>query len=212
MNFKKYPIFIIIILLIPIICTSCREVSKDDIIEDIKKFNGKLLNYQCETHITHFGFEPAISFKLREIYIAPNILKIETINSDNHNGNTILFRDGNLILKNPGINDEIQIPKAQLEDMMFWKFLLINRLKNLESASNLFNMSIEYVNNKKHIILEVPVKAPEFLMEHERIYLDAKNPYPNRVEMRTKEGNLYVSIEYKEVSLNKKIELNELDL
>lgn len=212
MNFKKYPIFIIIILLIPIICTSCREVSKDDIIEDIKKFNGNLLNYQCETHITHFGFEPAISFKLREIYIAPNILKIETINSDNHNGNTILFRDGNLILKNPGINDEIQIPKAQLEDMMFWKFLLINRLKNLESASNLFNMSIEYVNNKKHIILEVPVKAPEFLMEHERIYLDAKNPYPNRVEMRTKEGNLYVSIEYKEVSLNKKIELNELDL
>ena len=95
---------------------------------------------------------------------------------------------------------------------MFWKFLLINRLKNLESASDLFNMSIEHVNNKKNIILEVPITAPDFLMEHERIYLDAKNPYPTKVEMRTKEGNLYVSIEYKEVSLNKKIELNMLDL
>ncbi len=212
MKSLKLLLLLLLIFIIPIICLGCREISRGDVIEGIVNLTENLENYQCETHITHYGFNPPVSIKLKELYKVPDILRIETINPDNHSGNTMGFNKGTLTFKNPGVNDEIQIPGARIEDIHFWKFLLINRLKNLEAASYTFNMLIEFINNKKYIILEIPVRAPDFLMNQERIYLDGRNLYPCKVEIRTKEGDLYICIEYKNILFNKKLEPDQFSL
>ncbi len=212
MNCLKLLLLLALIFIIPIMCLGCREISRNDVIEGLVNLNETLENYQCETHITHYGFNPPVSFKLKELYKAPDILRIETLKPDNHSGNTMDFNKGIITFTHPGLNDKIEISGARIEDIYFWKFLLINRLKNLEAASDTFNMSIELINNKKYIILEIPAMAPEFLMNQERIYLDGRNLYPCKVEIRTKEGDLYICIEYKNILLNKKLEPDQVSL
>lgn len=203
---------LILIFMIPIICLGCREISRDDVKEGILNLTENLENYQCETHITHYGFNPPVSFRLKELYKAPDILRIETINPDNHSGNTMYFNKGNLTFKYPGINDEIEISGAQIEDVFIWKFLMLNRLENLAAAVDTFNMSIETVNNKKYIILEIPVRTHKFLMNQERIYLDGRKMHPSKAEIRTKEGELYICIEYKNILFNNKLESDQVSL
>lgn len=194
-------LLIFIMLLIP---AGCKEVTPEDIIKGLREIDESLEGYQCEIKLTYHCCNPPLSFRLKEWFKKPGEFGFETLEPGKHRGNTVIFTDRSIVLKYPGIQDEREISITKDQNLLFGQGVFLKkRLENILKSADSLSISRELQDGRTWFIIELPAKPFTVFTDREKIWLDGKTFLPHRVEIWTKEGDLYMTIEYINVKFNK---------
>lgn len=194
---KKWPIIIIIVTLITGIVIGCqkRSATKEEVYQDFQKKIATMSSYTCKAEVEAIGNKSEHKYEYIHTYNKPNYYKLEVISPQHLKGKTMEYKDDKIIVKNPAINDTIELPNAgENKQYPFMGDFIENYLQNED---------LNIKSNNSSLILEVGIPGGSEYFNKQVLYINLKTKEPEKMEILNNEGNPKFIVTYNEFEWKK---------
>ncbi|MEG0180399.1 MAG: germination lipoprotein GerS [Terrisporobacter sp.] len=180
---KKWSILLITLALgIIVIIIGCarKESTKEEVYEDFQKRLTQIESYTCTAKVEAIGNKTNTTYVLTHTYSKPDYYKLEVKSPEHLKGKTIEYKGEKIIIHNPSIDDEIELPSVQNNGTyLFIGDFIENYLQNeaviLSSSNTKLKVEIEIPGDNKYFNKQI-------------LYVNNKTKNPEKMEIIDYEG------------------------
>ncbi|CEH32694.1 germination lipoprotein GerS [Romboutsia lituseburensis] len=194
---KKWTILIIIVVGILSVFIGCqkRESTKEEVYTEFQKRISAMKSYKCSADVEVIGNKSAQNYTFIHTYNKPNNYKLEVVSPKHLKGKTIEYKQDKILVKNPDINDLIQLPNVGKNNQyMFIGDFIKNSLQNEE---------IDIRLSKGHLVLETYIPGEDEYFNKQVLYVNTENKNPEKMEILDKQGKSRFIVNYKNFEYKK---------
>ena len=194
---RKWTIFISIILLISFWSVSCNKSgsTKEEVYKDFTNKISKMKSYSCIAEINVVGNKNPKEYVLQHKYTKPDKYEIKIISPENLKGKTIIYNEDKIVIKNPNIKDNIELPNNGKDDQYLFVGDFIKSLYQNEE------LNISFKGD--YLILETTIPSSSKYFSKQILYVNKENVKPSKLEIRDEEGKARFTVLYKNFEYNK---------
>lgn len=177
MKNKCYSLLIIIVLIITLYSVGCgrKEYTKEEVYEDFQNQISKIESYTCNAKVEAIGNKENTTYIFKHTYKKPDYYKLEVKSPKNLQGKTIEYKGDKVLVKNPSINDTIELPNINNDS----HYLFIGDfIKNYMQNESII---LEVTKSELKIQTEIPGDNKYF--KKQILYVDNKTKNPNKMEI-----------------------------
>ncbi|WP_343338183.1 hypothetical protein TPELB_02510 [Terrisporobacter petrolearius] len=197
MKNKCYSLLIIIVLIITLYSVGCgrKEYTKEEVYEDFQNQISKIESYTCNAKVEAIGNKENTTYIFKHTYKKPDYYKLEVKSPKNLQGKTIEYKGDKVLVKNPSINDTIELPNINNDS----HYLFIGDfIKNYMQNESII---LEVTKNELKIQTEIPGDNKYF--KKQILYVDNKTKNPNKMEILDNEDKPIFIVTYEDFKYEK---------
>lgn len=188
MRNKWMTLIIIIGLSVSFVGCQTGESTKEDVYEKFKEQVSKIDSYTCTAEVEVVGNKGKSNYTLKHYYKNPDNYKLEIISPENLKGKTMEYKGDKVLVKNPDIDDVIELPNdSKNQQYLFIGDFIKNYLQNDEILMNL---------SDSELVLEANIPGDSEYFSKQILYINKENKTPNKMEILDKEGNIRFTVKY----------------
>lgn len=188
MRNKWMTLIIIIGLSVSFVGCQTGESTKEDVYEKFKEQVSKIDSYTCTAEVEVVGNKGKSNYTLKHYYKNPDNYKLEIISPENLKGKTMEYKGDKVLVKNPDIDDVIELPNdSKNQQYLFIGDFIKNYLQNDEILMNL---------SDSELVLEANIPVDSEYFSKQILYINKENKTPNKMEILDKEGNIRFTVKY----------------
>lgn len=194
---KKWAILIVIIIGILGVIIGCqrRESTKEEVYKEFQKKISTMKSYRCSAEVEVIGNKSSQNYIFIHKYNKPDNYKLEIVSPKNLKGKTIEYKNNKILVKNPNINDIVELPNIGRNDQyMFIGDFMKNYLQNEEIKIQL---------SKGKLSLETYIPGEDEYFNKQVLYIDTKTKNPDKMEILDIKGNTRFVVNYKDFEYKK---------
>ena len=187
---NKWMTLLIIIIGLSMSFVGCQtgESTKEDVYEKFKEQVSKIDSYTCTAEVEVVGNKGKSNYTLKHYYKNPDNYKLEIISPENLKGKTMEYKGNKVLVKNPDIDDIIELPNdSKNQQYLFIGDFIKNYLQNNEILMNL---------SDSELVLETNIPGDSEYFSKQILYINKENKTPNKMEILDKEGNIRFTVKY----------------
>jgi outer membrane lipoprotein-sorting protein len=188
---KKY----LIILFIFITLGGCKSKNS---LYDTSKIIFEAKNYSAVADITINGNKGISKYKIKQYYIQPNKLRLETLEPSFLKGKVIVLYENKWKVYHPLINDSFEIPQPKDDDALI--------LMGVIDKSDFINKSAEFYNsvykNVNCVCIKSIIQGGNKFRYSAILYINEKSKLPMGMTILDEKGEINIEIVYSEFKLN----------
>ena len=187
---NKWMTLLIIIIGLSMSFVGCQtgESTKEDVYEKFKEQVSKIDSYTCTAEVEVVGNKGKSNYTLKHYYKNPDNYKLEIISPENLKGKTMEYKGDKVLVKNPDIDDIIELPNdSKNQQYLFIGDFIKNYLQNDEILMNL---------SDSELVLETNIPGDSEYFSKQILYINKENKTPNKMEILDKEGNIRFTVKY----------------
>lgn len=192
MKNKCYSLLIIIVSIITLYSVGCgrKEYTKEEIYEDFQNQISKIESYTCNAKVEAIGNKENTTYVFKHTYKKPDYYKLEVKSPKNLQGKTIEYKGEKVLVKNPSINDTIELPNMNNDS----HYLFIGDfIKNYMQNESII---LEVTESELKIQTEIPGDNEYF--KKQILYVDNKTKNPNKMEILDNEDKPIFIVTYED--------------
>lgn len=189
---NKWIILICTLLCVFIGIAGCkkRESTKEEVYKEFQQKISKLNYYKCIAEIEVIGNKTSQNYTMIHSYEKPNYYEVEVVSPEHLKGKTMTYEEDKIIVKNPDINDEVELPNVGKED----QYLFIGDfIKNYFQSEEL-----EIKLSNESLILTTDIPGENKYFKTQVLYIDTDTKNPKKMEILDDEDNIKFCVNYKE--------------
>ncbi|WP_419725848.1 germination lipoprotein GerS [Terrisporobacter petrolearius] len=197
MKNKCYSLLIIIVSIITLYSVGCgrKEYTKEEVYEDFQNQISKIESYTCNAKVEAIGNKENTTYILKHTYKKPDYYKLEVKSPKNLQGKTIEYKGDKVLVKNPSINDTIELPNINNDG----HYLFIGDfIKNYMQNESII---LEVTESELKIQTEIPGNNKYF--KKQILYVDNKTKNPNKMEILDNEDKPIFIVTYEDFKYEK---------
>lgn len=197
MKNKCYSLLIIIVSIITLYSVGCgrKEYTKEEVYQDFQNQISKIESYTCNAKVEAIGNKENTTYIFKHTYKKPDYYKLEVKSPKNLLGKTIEYRGDKVLVKNPSINDTIELPNINNDS----HYLFIGDfIKNYMQNESII---LEVTKNELKIQTEIPGDNKYF--KKQILYVDNKTKNPNKMEILDNEDKPIFIVTYEDFKYEK---------
>lgn len=197
MKNKCYSLLIIIVLIITLYSVGCgrKEYTKEEVYEDFQNQISKIESYTCNAKVKAIGNKENTTYIFKHTYKKPDYYKLEVKSPKNLQGKTIEYKGDKVLVKNPSINDTIELPNINNDS----HYLFIGDfIKNYMQNESII---LEVTKSELKIQTEIPGDNKYF--KKQILYVDNKTKNPNKMEILDNEDKPIFIVTYEDFKYEK---------
>lgn len=197
MKNKCYSLLIIIVLIITLYSVGCgrKEYTKEEVYEDFQNQISKIESYTCNAKVEAIGNKENTTYIFKHTYKKPDYYKLEVKSPKNLQGKTIEYKGDKVLVKNPSINDTIELPNINNDS----HYLFIGDfIKNYMQNESII---LEVTKSELKIQTEIPGDNKYF--KKQILYVDNKTKNPNKMEILDNENKPIFIVTYEDFKYEK---------
>lgn len=197
MKNKCYSLLIIIVLIITLYSVGCgrKEYTKEEVYEDFQNQISKIESYTCNAKVEAIGNKENTTYIFKHTYKKPDYYKLEVKSPKNLQGKTIEYKGDKVLVKNPSINDTIELPNINNDS----HYLFIGDfIKNYMQNESII---LEVTESELKIQTEIPGDNKYF--KKQILYVDNKTKNPNKMEILDNEDKPIFIVTYEDFKYEK---------
>lgn len=188
MRNKWMTLIIIIGLSVSFVGCQTGESTKEDVYEKFKEQVSRIDSYTCTAEVEVVGNKGKSNYTLKHYYKNPDNYKLEIISPENLKGKTMEYKGDKVLVKNPDIDDVIELPNdSKNQQYLFIGDFIKNYLQNDEILMNL---------SDSELVLEANIPGDSEYFSKQILYINKENKTPNKMEILDKEGNIRFTVKY----------------
>lgn len=194
---KKWSILIVMIILTTGIVIGCqkRNATKEEVYQDFQKKISTMSSYTCKAQVEAIGNKSEHKYEYIHTYNKPDYYKLEIISPEHLKGKTMEYKEDKILIKNPDINDTLQLPNAgENKQYLFIGDFIKNYLQNEDLNIKLTNSSL---------LLEVGISGGSEYFDKQLLYINLKTKQPEKMEILDIKGNPKFIVTYNEFEWKK---------
>ena len=191
---RKWMTLILLTGCVFVSCIGCqeKEYTKEEVYEKFQEQILKIESYTCTAELTVLGNKGESNYTIKESYNKPDNYRLEIISPKNLKGQTVEYNNKKIIINNAEINDSIEFPnKNENIQYLFIGDFIKNYLQSESNKDLVMNMSNEYLE------LESKIQGDDKYFNKQKLYINLKDKNPDKMEIIDKEGNVRITVEYK---------------
>ncbi|WP_419749822.1 hypothetical protein TPDSL_02540 [Terrisporobacter petrolearius] len=197
MKNKCYSLLIIIVLIITLYSVGCgrKECTKEEVYEDFQNQISKIESYTCNAKVEAIGNKENTTYIFKHTYKKPDYYKLEVKSPKNLQGKTIEYKGDKVLVKNPSINDTIELPNINNDS----HYLFIGDfIKNYMQ-----NESIVLEVTKSELKIQTEIPGDNKYFKKQILYVDNKTKNPNKMEILDNEDKPIFIVTYEDFKYEK---------
>ncbi|UEL49395.1 germination lipoprotein GerS [Terrisporobacter hibernicus] len=197
MKNKCYSLLIIIVLIITLYSVGCgrKEYTKEEVYEDFQNQISKIESYTCNAKVEAIGNKENTTYIFKHTYKKPDYYKLEVKSPKNLQGKTIEYKGDKVLVKNPSINDTIELPNINNDS----HYLFIGDfIKNYMQ-----NESIVLEVTKSELKIQTEIPGDNKYFKKQILYVDNKTKNPNKMEILDNEDKPIFIVTYEDFKYEK---------
>lgn len=197
MKNKSYSLLIIIVSIITLYSVGCgrKEYTKEEVYEDFQNQISKIESYTCNAKVEAIGNKENTTYIFKHTYKKPDYYKLEVKSPKNLQGKTIEYKGDKVLVKNPSINDTIELPNINNDS----HYLFIGDfIKNYMQNESII---LEVTESELKIQTEIPGDNKYF--KKQILYVDNKTKNPNKMEILDNEDKPIFIVTYEDFKYEK---------
>lgn len=194
---KKWAVLIIITVGILGIVIGCqkKESTKEELYEEFQKKILTMSSYKCIADVEVVGNKSAHNYVFIHNYNKPDNYKLEVVSPKHLKGKTIEYNKDKILVKNPEINDTVELPNAGTNDQyMFIGDFIKNYLQNEEVTIKL---------SKGSLYLETLIPGDNQYFSKQVLYINSKTKLPEKMEILDDKDDIRFTVTYKDFEYKK---------
>lgn len=194
---KKWAMLIIITVGILVIIIGCqkKESTKEELYEEFQKKILTMSSYKCTADVEVVGNKSAHNYVFIHNYNKPDNYKLEVVSPKHLKGKTIEYNKDKILVKNPEINDTVELPNAGTNDQyMFIGDFIKNYLQNEEVIIKL---------SKGSLYLETLIPGDNQYFSKQVLYINSKTKLPEKMEILDDKNDIRFTVTYKDFEYKK---------
>lgn len=194
---KKWSIIILLVASITGIVIGCQKriATKEEVYQDFQKKISTMSSYTCKVQVEAIGNKTEHKYEYIHTYNKPDYYKVEVLSPKHLEGKTMEYKDNKIIVKNPDINDTVELTNAgQNKQYLFIGDFIQNYLQNEELNMKLTNSSLT---------LEVSIPGDSEYFNKQILYIDLKTKQPEKMEILDIKGSPKFIVTYNEFEWKK---------
>lgn len=194
---KKWAVLIIITVGILGIVIGCqkKESTKEELYEEFQKKILTMSSYKCTADVEVVGNKSAHNYVFIHNYNKPDNYKLEVVSPKHLKGKTIEYNKDKILVKNPEINDTVELPNAGTNDQyMFIGDFIKNYLQNEEVTIKL---------SKGSLYLETLIPGDNQYFSKQVLYINSKTKLPEKMEILDDKDDIRFTVTYKDFEYKK---------
>ncbi|WP_343345826.1 germination lipoprotein GerS [Terrisporobacter petrolearius] len=192
MKNKCYSLLIIIVSIITLYSVGCgrKEYTKEEVYEDFQKEISKIESYTCNAKVEAIGNKENTTYIFKHTYKKPDYYKLEVKSPKNLQGKTIEYKGDKVLVRNPSINDIVELPNINNDS----HYLFIGDfIKNYMQNESII---LEVTESELKIQTEIPGDNKYF--NKQILYVDNKTKNPNKMEILDNEDKPIFIVTYED--------------
>ncbi|MGL4912014.1 MAG: germination lipoprotein GerS [Romboutsia sp.] len=194
---KKWAILIIVTIGILGVFIGCqkRESTKEEVYTEFQKKISDMKSYKCKAEVEVIGNKSAQNYTFIHTYNKPNNYKLEVISPDHLKGKTIEYKNNKIIVKNPDIDDLVELPNTGKNDQyMFIGDFIKNSLQNEK---------IDIKLSKGNLMLETYIPGENQYFNKQVLHVSTETKNPIKMEILDREEHTRFTVNYKDFEYEK---------
>ena len=194
---KKWSIIIVVIALITVVVIGCqkRSATKEEVYQDFQKKISTMSSYTCKAQVEVIGNKSEHKYEYIHTYNKPDYYKLEVVSPEHLKGKTMEYKDEKIIVKNPDINDTLELPNTgKNKQYLFIGDFIKNYLQNED-------MNIKSTSSS--LVLEVSISGGSEYFDKQLLYINLKTKQPEKMEILDVKGNPKFIVTYNEFEWKK---------
>ncbi|MGX4601492.1 germination lipoprotein GerS [Faecalimicrobium sp. JNUCC 81] len=194
---KKWAVLIIITVGILGIVIGCqkKESTKEELYEEFQKKILTMSSYKCIADVEVVGNKSAHNYVFIHNYNKPDNYKLEVVSPKHLKDKTIEYNKDKILVKNPEINDTVELPNAGTNDQyMFIGDFIKNYLQNEEVTIKL---------SKGSLYLETLIPGDNQYFSKQVLYINSKTKLPEKMEILDDKDDIRFTVTYKDFEYKK---------
>lgn len=198
----KYFRVLLVFLIVSILLSSCsNETAKKP--EEVQRFLMKLKSYQCDVVLAVTNNKSTNVYKAKHMYKFPDKYRIEIIEPIELKGETTIYDGDKAYIYHPQINTYLETQNFN-NSLGYNAFIgaFIESFKNNGGA----RFKLDNIQDRMCYVLEIPIKNENPYRVMEKIWIDAKNIVPVKVEIYDKNSGVTAQVLYENFEANIKLE------
>lgn len=197
MKNKCYSLLIIIVSIITLYSVGCgrKEYTKEEVYEDFQNQISKIESYTCNAKVEAIGNKENTTYIFKHTYKKPDYYKLEVKSPKNLQGKTIEYKGDKVLVRNPSINDIVELPNINNDS----HYLFIGDfIKNYMQNESII---LEVTKSELKIQTEIPGDNKYF--KKQILYVDNKTKNPNKMEILDNEDKPIFIVTYEDFKYEK---------
>lgn len=194
---KRWATILVIFISISAIIIGCqrRESTKEEIYNEFQKKIVAMSSYNCIAEVEAIGNKSSHNYVFIHSYVKPDYYKLEVVEPQHLKGKTMEYKDDKVIINNPDIKDEIELPNSQdNKPYIFIGDFIKNYLQNEE-------VDIKLANN--NLVLETSIPGDNEYFSRQILYVNKETKNPEKMEILDSKGKASFIVNYKEFECKK---------
>lgn len=194
---KKWAILMIVTVGILGIVIGCqkRESTKEELYEEFQKKILNMSSYECTADVEVVGNKSAHNYVFIHNYNKPDNYKLEVVSPKHLKGKTIEYEKNKILVKNPDIDDTVELPNVGKNDQyMFIGDFIKNYLQNEEVIIKLA---------KGSLYLETLIPGDNQYFSKQALYINSKTKLPEKMEILDDKNDIRFTVTYKDFEYKK---------
>ena len=186
--------WVMLILLMTIMLTSCKEATNEDVYLKLQKKLGNIKSYTCMAYVEAKGNKSAKTYVFKHYYKYPDYYKLEVMSPESLKGLITVYDKNKITISNPRLRDEYKMAYKGEEN----KYLFVGDfLKNIVE-----NEDVKIYSSNKHIVLETTIPGLSVNFSKEKLFVDKKTLEPFMMKIIDDNGKPRFTITYKNFKYN----------
>ncbi|MBO3444034.1 hypothetical protein JWF52_05840 [Clostridium sp. CCUG 7971] len=172
-----------------------KESTKEELYEEFQKKILTMSSYKCTADVEVIGNKSAHNYVFIHNYNKPDNYKLEVVSPKHLKGKTIEYNKDKILVKNPEINDTVELPNAGTNDQyMFIGDFIKNYLQNEEVTIKL---------SKGSLNLETLIPGDNQYFSKQVLYINSKTKLPEKMEILDDKDDIRFTVTYKDFEYKK---------
>jgi outer membrane lipoprotein-sorting protein len=193
---------LLIFLIVSITLSGCSsKVEKKP--EDVQRLLMKLKSYKCDVVFAVNNNISTNVYKAKHIYKFPDKYRIEILEPSELKGQTTIYNGEKAYIYHPQLKTYL-VTQSFNSSLEYSSFMgaFIERFKDNGGT----RFKVENFQDKQCYVLEVPINDENPYRSLEKVWIDAENILPVKIEILDKNNNVSAQVLYENFEINPKLE------
>lgn len=194
---SKLTLLAVLMISMLVIIVGCqkRQLTKEEAYEEFQKVIAEIDSYTCRAEVEVVGNKSSHNYVFIHSYNKPDNYKLELVSPEHLKGKTIEYKSDKIIVKNPGIKDEIELPNVGENDQnMFIGDFIKNYLQS---------EGVDIKLSDGSLVLETYIPGEDEYFNKQILYINIKTKQPEKMEIIDSKGMIRFTITYKDFQYEK---------
>lgn len=197
------------LIIVCVVFTGCGVIKPKKNFKEISRRLLELSSYTCDVTMRVTNNISTMEYKLKHFYKSPDKYKIEVIAPKELQGQVTIYNGKSSYIYHPGINQYL-VTENFSGSVDYNAF--IGSFMNYIRDNDKVKVSSEKQGEKELIVLEFEVPQPNSYMRFEKLWIDAREVMPLKVEIYRNDGKTSVEVDYYNFVYNPPLEDGEFSI